>query len=654
MGLVGISNFSAAPLSPHLPASVASFTKQYSEATATNFTALDLLPTNVLGYGQSSYNRDADPSKGNTNFGHYLYTLSSNKHVILDEKGPGVVYRMWFAGYPKSLEANPTIDNSFWIRVYFNGSTAPSINVPLVDLFNNSYAPFNVPLVADDDQSSGGYVSYVPLPYQSGIKIVTNFAYFYNIGFDSFTPGTKVVTWSKNENTAVENRLWTNVTQNPSGNRGSTQAGATPIIASGATQTLSTAAGPSTIDAIKIKLPSPATAAELDDIWIEIYWDGSLTADVDAPLGLFFGMGEYGQYDTRSLPVGIGADGYMYMYFPMPFKQSAIIQLVNKGSLPLSPIEYQITTQPFIGNFDDVGYFHTAYSYTPDAAVGSDIPIMQATGTGSYLGTVASYGDITSDIGPWQFLEGGELIYVDDSQTPSFYGTGTEDFFNGGFYFFHGPYSGPVSGATTKTNIGPTEELSAYRFLLGDAVPFYRNIAVSIHHGIYDQTTDTNAWMLSFYYEKPSTSMTLTDSLTIGDAASERGHKFKIRGQVWSGSRTLTYAGASDTTDIRGSGRAFTGYSQFTMALNPNNDGALLRRRFDYGLANQSAFMYVDGSFVGEWYTAGSNPYHRWADSDFLLSKSVTGGRSSVTIKIVFRPTAANWNEFRFWLYSLT
>ena len=60
---------------------------------------------------------------------------------------------------------------------------------------------------------------------------------------------------------------------------------------------------------------------------------------------------------------------------------------------------------------------------------------------------------------------------------------------------------------------------------------------------------------------------------------------------------------------ITDEGRAHKGYSQFRMAIQSNNQGVILRRRFDQMIANQMATVYVDGLLVGTWYRAGSNTF---------------------------------------------
>ena len=90
------------------------------------------------------------------------------------------------------------------------------------------------------------------------------------------------------------------------------------------------------------------------------------TQIVDAPLGSFFAMGQFGSYPTRSIPAGLDASGNLYMYFPMPFQNHAKIQLVNNRSFQTNGITYEIKSKAFTDSFNNVGYFKTQFnSQTP-------------------------------------------------------------------------------------------------------------------------------------------------------------------------------------------------------------------------------------------------------------------------------------------------
>jgi hypothetical protein len=372
---------------------------------------------------------------------------------------------------------------------------------------------------------------------------------------------------------------------------------------------------------------------------------------VNAPVGSLFGIGQFGapQVQTRALPVGLGADGYLYLYFPMPFQTHATVQLSNSRSAALAGVEYEVKHAPFTDNFNDVAYFKTSFHSETPVTLGQDTLILDTTGSGSFLGTTIS--EMGSDTGRG-YLEGDERIYVDDNGSPAFQGTGTEDFFNAGWYFNHGPYAQPLSGNTVHNVINGKDQTAMYRFFLQDAVPFRSHLRASIEHGGQNDTAN-NAWVLAYYYQKPVNRATLTDTLNVGNTASETSHAYTITTQTWAGTQNFTYAGVNNKVGVTDDGRAHKGTSQFTLALNPQNQGAILRRRLDYGIGNQLAKVFVDGTYAGDWYTAGANTATRWADSDFLIPASLTTGKSQVTVQVQFVSAAIDWNEFTYWLYSL-
>lgn len=623
-------------------------TVTYGVAAATQLRRLPYLePTNLAG-GQSSFDRNTgDASHGNNDLNNFL-SSGPNGNVMLDQRGPGCVYRIWMT----SLQA---VFPSDWVKIYFDGNSAPAIDVTMAQMFSGTDPPFLAPLVANNLSSSGGYVSYVPLCYRSSIKIVTNMDRYYNIGYLTYPPGSDVSTWTPAQDTSTMRAKWSHVTADPISTAGNTSASGTLTLAPGAAGTLVHLTGPRTIQSIKIAIAGitassgAAAAAVLDHTWIKIYWDGRVSAAVDAPLGSFFALGNFGASPAHGLVAGMDASNTMYMYLPMPFQRSATIQLVNASAGTVNGITYEVQYRPFTGNFANVGYFRTSYTTTRNAPVGQDIPVLNTTGSGKFVGVTASYtGDLART-----YLEGDERINVDGTASPSFYGTGTEDFFNGGFYFDQGPYSQPLTGNTTHATTASADETSAYRFFLQDAIPYRRALTVSIQHGPYDNTTDTSASMLAYYYQRPALQSRLTDTFMVDNPASDRSHHFAITGQRWHGTHTFQYEGTADTINVTDSGRGFLGYSRFTLALASGNRGVDLRRRYDQGIANQAAAVYVDGHFIGTWYVAGKNPYHRWADTDFIIPAAFTQHKTAITVTISYRGGRPYFTEYRYWAYSL-
>ncbi|HEX8521210.1 MAG TPA: DUF2961 domain-containing protein [Tepidisphaeraceae bacterium] len=400
----------------------------------------------------------------------------------------------------------------------------------------------------------------------------------------------------------------------------------------------------------------------LNQTWLRISYDGESAPSVYAPLGSFFGMGEFGVATVRSLPVGIDENQNLYVYFPMPFRKSARVELVNQGTAALNGVRYEVQHNSFTGRFEDVGYFKTFYNPQRPTQLGKDVLILDTAGSGKFVGVTQSMRDRT-DAGPldrW-YLEGDERIYVDGSRTPVVQGTGTEDFYDGAFYFDRGPYTNPLSGNTTHITetVGSLtyDSTSVYRFLLHNAVPFQNHIRVSIEHGGTNDTTPDET-TLAYYYVVPTDGprrfgAVLTDSLDVSGAASEAAHHYAIAGQTFSGSRSFTFEGDFDDVAVTDIGRAFNGSSEFDVAIDPNNQGVILRRLLDQGIADQRADIYVDGVRVGTWYKAGANTSHRWAEDDFAIPASLTAGKSSLHVRVQFVSSAVDWNEFAYSVYTL-
>jgi len=65
---------------------------------------------------------------------------------------------------------------------------------------------------------------------------------------------------------------------------------------------------------------------------LRVYYDGSVTPSVDAPLGDFFAVGHGFERPVRSLMVRASSEGRSRnSYWPMPFRRSCRITVTNEG-----------------------------------------------------------------------------------------------------------------------------------------------------------------------------------------------------------------------------------------------------------------------------------------------------------------------------------
>jgi hypothetical protein len=146
---------------------------------------------------------------------------------------------------------------------------------------------------------------------------------------------------------------------------------------------------------------------------------------------------------------------------------------------------------------------------------GQPIPILKVQGEGAFVGLVL-------DIRPapdttrrtFAFLEGNEILIADGKK---YEGTGTEDFFNSAWYFPDKEFSRTYHGVTLKTQDPP--RVTAYRWMIPDAVPFKKNFEFQFEHGNGNNSDDLEYRWVAFWYQKPPFDYEIKDELKGGAQA---------------------------------------------------------------------------------------------------------------------------------------
>ena len=97
------------------------------------------------GSAEKKINPKADPRGDLDEQSNYdNFTVPSGEtHVLLDEKGPGVITHMWLTflgpepqGWAKSGSAN---HQEMLLRIYWDGNKRPSVEAPVGDFFANCF-----------------------------------------------------------------------------------------------------------------------------------------------------------------------------------------------------------------------------------------------------------------------------------------------------------------------------------------------------------------------------------------------------------------------------------------------------------------------------------------------------------------------------------
>lgn len=415
-----------------------------------------------------------DRSGGNDDFNYFPANSSAPGWVILaDLKGPGVVRRLWTTG----------VDFGHPIRIYFDGEKTPRLSGKIEDLLGRT-PPFEAPLAQYLNQC---WWSYVPLTYQKSLRI--EFAappvhpywgprrLFYQINVEDLPSGTTVETTptlfsdqDKAQIAAVA-QAWRKAVAPPS--RGGSDANVTAVSA-GTTGQIFAAEGPGMLPSFSLRfVQSDAQALSMDrmlsDVLLRVYYNGTSQPGIETPLGDFFGqVGSMRHYGSLAFA---STANDLRCHLPMPFHKSIRVELVNRGT---QNVAIAWTGETIPGAVDGYGYLHAFWSQTGPAP-GTPHLFADLQGRGHLAGI---FLQVTGLENSWWILEGDERFYVDGEQTPSWHGTGLEDYFNGGWYYRGAAFAG-LHGIFDRAPF----QVSQYRHQLVDPFPFRKSLRMTIERG---------------------------------------------------------------------------------------------------------------------------------------------------------------------------
>ncbi|MGO1740099.1 MAG: DUF2961 domain-containing protein, partial [Actinomycetaceae bacterium] len=403
-----------------------------------------------------------------------------------------------------------------------------------------------------------------------------------------------------------------------------------------------------------------ASNAILRDVRVQMSFDGVQT--VDAPLGEFFGSG-LGEAEVRALMYAMDTaeDGSYFSWWPMPYAESVTIDLVNGSDQTLTDGNAWVTTHAdpavadqLTGDDPSIGYFH-AESRIGETVDGVDWTFLDTNGIGRFVGVNHTMIGHIEEGNIRNYLEGDERVFVDGSRSPQIHGTGSEDFYHGGWYFNRNEFSAPMNGAPSQqTGIldCPNQCDAAYRLMLAESVSFGSQIEFGIEHGPLANEPGLYGSTAFWYGHEGVSSLRVTDQIDVGDEDSEAAHDYAGGGEAEELSSTYegTHRPTAVTEDVRTSEEAVS----FTVSVAEDNDGVWLRRTSDQAVGYQGVQVEVDGEVVGTWQQPLANETHRWLDDSFVIPASLSQG-SEGTIDVVLTPIegAAPWSAASYEVESI-
>jgi len=448
-----------------------------------------------------------DPSGRGEDHGHFL-ALDGRRAVLAEMEGPGVIARLWSANAAGR------------IRIFLDREEEPRIDAPFQDLFTGKYPPFVEPIAT---HQGGGWISYLPIAYAKHCRVEVDElddprALYYQVQYLTYPRRTPIRTFKRDLD--GEERwylrkivdLWKSPPDGPppsdaasavnmnevlqlyhceslSGNR-RTSGGGVSLEPGATTPIVEARAGPGLLRFLRLDLED-ARPENLRGLILEVAYDGAGAPSISTPVGDLFGAG-FGPTPARGLLAGATERGG-WLRMPICWRRALRITLTNTTGRRIVAFVTASQIGPQ-GLPDDLAYLHAEFRSVD--RVGEELyEFARVDGAGKFVGlnlTLQGVGDL------W-YLEGNEELTVDGEARPSIVGTGTEDFFNGGWYWDSGPLALPLHGLGVKEE-WTTHRTTPWRHLLPDAIPFGASFVGRIEHGSANRVLDASYASVAFWY----------------------------------------------------------------------------------------------------------------------------------------------------------
>ncbi len=430
------------------------------------------------------------------------------EYLVCDVEGPGAIVRVWTA---RSEGA---------VKVFLDGAETPIFDGPAEEFFMHPWTRYANAAGLGEEVLNGTFyqrnAAYCPMPFAQRCRITwtgdVNKIHFYQIQVRLYDGDLDVTTFQPDDLKTYEEaiRRSADVLQDPQARwlYRFTEAPRSFNVAvdPGTRSEALTLEGPGAMERLTLKVTADDLDAALRQTILHIRFDGYPWAQVQSPIGDFFGAAP-GINPQNTAPFTVNADGTMTCRFVMPFADSAAIVLENLGEQSVT-VQGDVLSGPY--EWDDERSMHFRarwridHDLTASGAEPHDIPFLVADGAGVYVGSVTyvlNPNDVPSPGGNW-WGEGDEKIFVDDDVRPSTFGTGSEDYYNYAWsspdIFIH-PYCGQ------PRNDGPANRgfVTNNRWHIVDDLPFRESIAFFMELFPHELNHGMAYGRIGYHYGRP-------------------------------------------------------------------------------------------------------------------------------------------------------
>ncbi len=407
------------------------------------------------------------------------------EHVMMDTAGPGAIVRIW--------SANP----EGTIRIYLDGATQPVIATPMSTLLGGTFNGLPKPIAGE---YSKGWNLYFPIPYAKSCKVTSDKGgFYYHINYRTYPAGTAVETFQISQLLTLAPRIQQLAARldKPRGTDsergGYAQSFELNLPAGGNVRQEFT--GPSAFTRTTLRLNAANRDAALRGVVVKIRFDGAVC--VEAPIGDLFGSSP-GINVFSTLPLGMEEDGEMYCHWFMPFRELAVIDLINHTDQEVT-LSGEIASADYTWT-DRSMLFHAkwrAQNQVPTRPM-IDWNYLTARGQGVFAGVSFA---IDNPVRDW-WGEGDEKIYVDGETFPSHFGTGTEDYY-GYAWCWPGLFTHAYHAQPRCDGPGNYGHTSVNRFHIVDRIPFTKDFRFDMELWHWNDKCKVNMAVTAYWYARP-------------------------------------------------------------------------------------------------------------------------------------------------------
>ncbi|MBK6938859.1 MAG: DUF2961 domain-containing protein [Planctomycetes bacterium] len=230
--------------------------------------------------------------------------------------------------------------------------------------------------------------------------------------------------------------------------------------------------GPAVVTTLRLHVEAEGSRS-LRTTLIRVFVDDASEPAIESPLGDLFALVD-AKTSTRALPFVASPPEYE-LRFAQPFARSLRVHVIQTGDGALRVDASAVGVRGPIDAFGEHRFF--ARWQRTLTRRGEPLVLLDARGSGHVVGVTY----VGNSAGGITYLEGDEAIAIDGRPATAYHGTGTEDFFDSGWYWRAGAFQTALFGLTHKDEAGGS--IATYRMFTTTAIPFRESMRFTLEHG---------------------------------------------------------------------------------------------------------------------------------------------------------------------------